>query len=128
MICPKCGGDTTVVDSAFSASTNTFYRKRKCLTCGERIHTAESLIEVTDSVRHEIYANSRQLAYKNAKRRPKRRNVKVRCLDTGDVYDSPTIASKALNISRSGITKCCKGHHHTCGGYRWEYYEENKKE
>lgn len=54
----------------------------------------------------------------------------VQCDKDGNVikkWSSAKEAGKALNISASGITGCCKGYpkYHTAGGYRWEY--ENKK-
>ena len=36
-------------------------------------------------------------------------------------------ASKELNISRPHICQCCNGKRKFCGGYRWEYLEEENK-
>ena len=48
-------------------------------------------------------------------------------LDTGNVYESGTIAAQAVGlISSGGITMCCQGKQKTAGGYRWEYYEEEQ--
>ena len=33
----------------------------------------------------------------------------VRCIETGDVYQSSGAAGRAFNIDPSGILKCCKG-------------------
>lgn len=50
---------------------------------------------------------------------------KVRCIETGIIYDSIKIASKENNISSRGhISACCKGTRKTAGGYHWEYCEE----
>lgn len=49
---------------------------------------------------------------------------KVRCVETGIVYDSITRAGEAINRSSSGISACLKGKMKTCGGYHWEYYTE----
>ncbi|MDO5291592.1 MAG: GIY-YIG nuclease family protein [bacterium] len=52
-------------------------------------------------------------------------SVKVVCLDQyGNfitVYDSLVLASKAVGVHKSGISKCCKGINRTAGGYRWKY-------
>lgn len=128
MKCHKCGGDTIVADTSFSSATNTFYRKRKCIDCGGIMCTAETQVEVTPEFKQIWYQNYRIHEYRKWRRGPRRRNVKVRCLDTGEVYDSVTTAARTLGISRSGISNCCRGFHHTCGGYRWEYYKENEKE
>ena len=37
------------------------------------------------------------------------------------IYNSIIEASKELKISRSSISKCCKGKYKTCGGYIWKY-------
>ena len=41
MMCPKCGGDTRVVDSR---SDGRRIRKRKCCDCGKTFHTIEVII------------------------------------------------------------------------------------
>lgn len=47
---------------------------------------------------------------------------KVRCLETGDVYESIREAIKRTNIC--GIGKCLKGKQKTSGGYHWERVHE----
>ena len=44
MECPKCGGQTTVIDCRMSPD-NTFRRRRKCLECDGRFSTKEVLAE-----------------------------------------------------------------------------------
>ena len=39
MICPKCGGALTVVDSI--SDDNSVYRRRRCVECGNRFYTRE---------------------------------------------------------------------------------------
>ncbi len=36
-------------------------------------------------------------------------------------WNSAKFAGKELNISKSGITACCKQQHKTAGGFKWEY-------
>lgn len=43
------------------------------------------------------------------------------------VYNSAIQASEILGIDNSNINKCCNGKIKSCGGYKWEYMEENKK-
>lgn len=47
----------------------------------------------------------------------------VRCIDTGEIFNSISDACSKYNIRRTGITACCSGHQHKCGGYSWEYVE-----
>ena len=46
---------------------------------------------------------------------------KVINLDTGEVFDSATLAAESVNRSKGAITHAVKGRSKSCGGYRWEY-------
>lgn len=52
---------------------------------------------------------------------------KVRCVETGIIYNSINEASALSNITRSGINMCCKKYiykgnlHKTSGGFHWEF-------
>lgn len=48
------------------------------------------------------------------------RSKKVRCIETGQVFDSAGIASKAIGKERSAVRRAIKDGH-KAGGYRWEY-------
>jgi group I intron endonuclease len=52
------------------------------------------------------------------------RKVQVKCLDTGEIYESATDAGRRLNINNSKITAVCRGRRKTAGGLRWEYVKE----
>lgn len=43
------------------------------------------------------------------------------CVETKQIYDSVSEASKALNISRNSISNCLTGRSNTAGGYKWKY-------
>lgn len=43
------------------------------------------------------------------------------------VYDSTRQIERELNINHSSISQCCNGKLKSCGGFKWEYLEENKK-
>lgn len=47
--------------------------------------------------------------------------VKVRNIDTGEVFESLTLASKTHNVQVAHIKRVCKGQIKTCGGFRWEF-------
>jgi len=53
------------------------------------------------------------------KRNPKSRAV--RCLNTGEVFESQNIAAKAKGVLQSKIWKCCNGEATHTHGLRWEY-------
>lgn len=52
-------------------------------------------------------------------RNPKSRAVK--CLNTGEVFESQSIAAKAKGVLQSKIWKCCNGEASHTHGLRWEY-------
>lgn len=52
--------------------------------------------------------------------------VKIKCVETGIIYNSITEASKKTDIRRSNISGVLIGKQNTAGGYHWEYL--NKKE
>ena len=41
MTCPKCGGDTKVVDCSVNHVDNEVYRKHKCPNCNEVLYTVQ---------------------------------------------------------------------------------------
>lgn len=47
-------------------------------------------------------------------------NKPVRCVETGEVFDSIIIAAKEKGLNQSNISKACRGKYKTCGGYHWE--------
>lgn len=48
---------------------------------------------------------------------------KVRCVETGQIFNSITEAGKAMNIDRLYINECLSGKKKSTGGYHWEYYK-----
>ena len=47
---------------------------------------------------------------------------KVRCIETGNIYNSVT--EGLLELLKAGLTnisKCCKNSRFMCKGYHWEY-------
>ena len=50
---------------------------------------------------------------------------KIRCVETGKIFDSATIAAKEMNISCSNISSVCNGKRKTAGGYHFEFLQES---
>lgn len=61
-------------------------------------------------------------------RSAKTRGKRVICVETQVVYDSVYDAERQNGISHGNICRCCQkiNGHKTCGGYHWEYYEEEE--
>lgn len=51
-------------------------------------------------------------------------SVKVRCIETGIVYESCNLAGRALGINGHGITFALKNGRNYSGGYHWEKVKE----
>jgi len=54
------------------------------------------------------------------------RRRKVRCIDTGTVYESLTAAAEDTNSLVEKITMCCRGQRKRTNGLRWEYVEDGE--
>lgn len=50
----------------------------------------------------------------------------VRCVETGEIYESIKAAAAAIDRVADGISKVLAGKHKTCGGYHWEYVKEDE--
>jgi hypothetical protein len=50
---------------------------------------------------------------------------KVRCIETGEIFESATAAAKWLGLGSDSVAACCRNRERgkitTCGGYHWEY-------
>lgn len=46
--------------------------------------------------------------------------VPVLCVETGEVFESLTEASKAKSVSLAHLCQAVNGHRHTTGGYHWK--------
>lgn len=46
---------------------------------------------------------------------------RVRCIETGNEYESFADAARKTGLRRTGIVQCCTGKKKTVGGYRFEY-------
>lgn len=74
---------------------------------------------------HYGTAQERKLAKDRARRGKPNTPLykKVRCVETGEVFESGTEVCKKFNVHDSNLSKCLKGKRHTTGGYHWEYAE-----
>lgn len=51
----------------------------------------------------------------------KQRTVKVRNVDTGEVFESVKKAAEKYNLKDTHISRVCRGKRKTTGGFKWEY-------
>ena len=50
------------------------------------------------------------------------RSKAIRCIDSGVVYPSASVAAKDIGVDSSNISKAVRGVQKTAGGFRWEFY------
>lgn len=50
-------------------------------------------------------------------------SVAVRCINTGEIFESQQIAAKAKGVNQSKISLCCQGKRTHTHGLKWEYVE-----
>jgi len=54
------------------------------------------------------------------------KSTAVRCIDTGEVFDTQRSAAKAKGVSQSRISMCCQGKRNHVHGLRWEYVDTSE--
>lgn len=47
--------------------------------------------------------------------------TKIRCITTGQVYDSMKEVEEKFGLHHSNLVACCAGRRKKCGGLEWEY-------
>lgn len=52
---------------------------------------------------------------------------KVRCVETGVVYNSIAEAAKLHNVATPALHQALNGHTASCAGYRWRYAENQEE-
>lgn len=53
-------------------------------------------------------------------------DIKVRNIDTGDIFTNPSEAAKSVNGNARNISASCSGYNNTAYGYHWEYVDDLK--
>lgn len=77
---------------------------------------------ISEEQRHK---HSKWMSENNVgKRNPKSRAV--RCIDTGEVFDSQRIAAESKGLLQSKISLCCQGKRSHTGGLHWEYADRRE--
>lgn len=63
----------------------------------------------------------------NAAKATEARKKKVRCIETGEVFESATDAARKIpRTSQAKISMVCSGKRNTCGGYHWCFVDKEK--
>ena len=89
-------------------------------------HSEETRLKMRESALGRVISEKQRQSHSKwmsenfvGKRNPKSRAV--RCLNTGEIFESQNIAAKAKGVLQSKIWKCCNGEATHTHGLRWEY-------
>lgn len=110
--------DKTTVISRYNDEGD--YTPSNCAVISNRENSAQ--IKITPARRRAA-----KIAAKKAIERVKK---KVRCVETGVIYESTFDAERALGLKRSSVSNAARGHNgqKTSGGYHWKYIESEREE
>lgn len=83
------------------------------------------------SEKHVFTDNMRKAGVKNLKKAYEKNKVKVKCITTGEIFNSIKEACNKYNLLSGNLSGCCKGKRNYCGKLNdgtkleWCYYEDN---
>lgn len=78
--------------------------------------TREKISKKNSGINHPMYGKKRDISLFMTK--------KVKCLESGIVYESIATAGRTTGIQKSDISKNCNGRLKTAGGYHWQFVLE----
>lgn len=74
---------------------------------------------ISDETRHKISMAGK--GRKHTEESKDKMRTKVICIETQQIFNSVQEAGEFAKVHYTGISKCCKKHKKTAGGYHWEY-------
>ena len=78
-----------------------------------------------DGELNPMYGKHMSEKAKQKSRLKQKRLLKVKCIETGQIFDSCHLAAQWAGLKRDGhIPEVCKGIRKTAGGYHWEKVDE----
>ena len=57
-------------------------------------------------------------------RSAKAQEKRVKCIETGEIFDSAYDVKRKTGLSQSHINECCNGKRKTCGKLHWQYVDD----
>lgn len=121
----KCIELDTIYRSLREASENTNISRsniRKCLN-GE-VDTVDGYhwktVEDVNKIKNKELSDETKKKISNAN------SKHIRCVETGVIYKSATLAQNETGVYRTGISAVCRGNRKTAGGYHWEFVNEKE--
>ena len=122
-------GKGTGKDNHFYGKRHTIKSIKKMSEYQSNRWTVEARKELSESYKGKFVGEDNPFYKKKHKQSSKDKmskakdsiKIKVRNIDTGEVFESLSLASKTHNVQVAHIKRVCRGQRKTCGGFRWEY-------
>ena len=102
----------TKKEGMYKKEENPFYGKKHTK------ETREKMRKAWDKNRKEKLAEDSRI------RNPINQAVRVRNVETGEIFDSVKSAAEAYGLKDTHITRVCRGKRKRTGGYHWEYVDK----
>ena len=80
----------------------------------DRVNIRRALLHSTST------AGGYHWCYANGNNPPVRNQRPIKCVETGEIFESITSAAKSIGVSNGAIKNVLFGQNHTAGGYHWE--------
>lgn len=96
--------------------------------CDMYLRARKTTVEIAEYFNYDAVTIGNILQRNNIELRDKGSAKMVRCIETGEVFNSGKEASRDLNIHAGSIGACCRGKRNSAGGYHFEHLsatEEN---
>lgn len=85
----------------------------------ENPNNLETVDHIDGNKRHNYIRNLQWMT--RSENGIKGNNKSVKCLETGQIFDSMTIAAKEMHLNRVRISEVCRRKRKTTGGYHFEF-------
>lgn len=92
---------------------------------GKRIFSEEHKRKISESLKG---VQRSEIVRKNMSEAQIKTKKPVRCIDTGEEFESITMAGKQYGISKTLIVRVCKGQNKTAKGLKFEYIVKERNE
>lgn len=84
-------------------------------------HTYDVLGRISEKRNTSLPQETKNKIKKTLSNKKSCKGYKVKCIETGKIFDSATEASYFIGLSRDRVAQCCRGLVKTSGGLHWTY-------
>jgi len=103
---------------------NPMYGKKQTAEWIEMIRRVNSHPKSEETIARMREAQSNRSDETRQRLSDAQKKTPIRCVETGEVFSSMTLAAKSVKASVSNLCNCVKGLKKTCNGFHWEYATE----